>query len=724
MANTQEFDSLHDYLSAPRFDANKLVGATIATLTSLKTDSAAGLKILPKAEALWQQLTGKQSLNTAEYEIIDNQIRSLREGTSSVGQSYEAMCYSKGTQVVYSAASITLIPKSGHEVVIPNHPVPPPPKVTPRLYQEWLSPWVTGNFDIAAGQVEFNVQAREKDPVWTGRYSRINISGLDALKVLVRRVLMTSPQWADLSTNNKSCQGWQFMDMWTTACATAPFDYYLALHNVIITKCLTQARFAPSEATKHMRADQQKMVLKISKAPMPAGEPVDPYPPGTIVPLHRKDVREDEAEAVARFIKTTGHAPYMLAGPVKTVINFFLPETADEQIALTAYHRTQKLFGGKKRGLGRIAASFNFGPRMEKVWREINFLCNAVDTLDQAADVRVSSGAFGPMLVFCRQRKDPDVKLLLADTQSILVAGLSDAERVYVTMDRRINVVYIGVEEKPVVPDLDPKKPSLAIEKIETAYQIWRRTLPRGAFFIHTKAFAKKTFTDYKVLSAGEPFDLSAIVTNIEPQDYIPYTSKEFYIAAVKSMRKMITWWHAPERTFTPLAGYFQPDPKSIHWSEENGFTMVPDFEYGGEDVLEEASESSNDEWDDLASYESEGDEQDDEHQSVPEVVRTTLSPQPPPAVAASLPASAAASTPDPAAAIPDPNSSMGQGGDPPPPRVIRREESEATRQRRPESGRGKGLRNQRSRPQTVQKKTEEECLSTEVEEGTGWGEQ
>lgn len=588
-ANIRE---IYGYMDEPRFEATRLAGFTVAVLRSLRDDSVKGLKIDPKADELWNQLVAREPLNSAEREIIDQVIRSLQEGVSQTGLSYEEMGASKGMRTTYAPESITLLPVSGKPVVVPNFPVPPVPMVIPRPYQEWVDPWVVANFDIVSGDVEEIRQRKDLDACWTGKYSRVNISGLDSLKKVVTMIVATSSQWPTLKKDKKSCQGLQFFDLWTTACATCPFDYYLALHDVIIIKCLTQNVLIPTPETAKKPAKLQKLQLKALQAPTLDGMETA-YPKESITMVKKSHVTDVEVESVLRFIEYNRHAPYFLSGPIKTMINYYVAEAADQKTAVLAYQKLQKFFGGKKRGLGRIAASWNYGPRMSKTWREINILSAIADSLEGAVDIRVSSGAFSMMLDFCKRTEDPEVKLLLSDEQEQLRTGLTVSERAHVTLTRRSGATYVGMQHKVSVPDFDPKKPSESSQKLEAAYDLWKATLPAGDFYLVTKVFCEKAFKDYEVYSLQNPFDLSAVVTNIAvTKEHGPIEAptlkhceaEDFFQQAVQSMRTMATWWHAPERTYSPLAGYFEMEPSTVTWSMEHGFAMASDFYYGEED--------------------------------------------------------------------------------------------------------------------------------------------
>jgi len=617
---SNNFDDLYEYLDAPRFDETRLAGQTVATLTSLINDSAVGLKIDSKAEKLWVALTGKEPLNSAEREVITNVIRSLQEGTTAMGLSYEEMGFSKGTKVVYAEECIKLCPRNGTEVTIPNFPVPPPPKVITRPCQEWVDPWVIANFDISSGMVSDVRQRRDLDLVWTGQYSRFTVAGLDGMKGIVAKIVATSPQWDAIRKDKKSCQGWPFFDLWTAACATCPFDFYLALHDVVITKILKLVVFSPTQATKNLPVNQQVTELRALKAPTPTG-PVVAYPQTSLRPLRRDEVSsQEERDAVTRLIARTRHIPYLISGPLPTMINFYVESTADQIVATLAYEKLQKLFGGKKRGLGRIAASWNFGPRMGKVWREVNMLCMISDHVEGPKQIRVSSGAFPVMLARLKAQQDTSNKLLLSDTQSHLIHGLPVSDQQYVTLQRDIDTTFVGYEKKSLLPVFDPKTPATAQDKIALAYQTWESTLPKGSFAIYTKVFADKCFEDYNVHMLQSSFDLSAVVSTVdllESSTYIELEEKpvNFFRTAVRQMRAMATWWHAPERTFPHLAGYYTPNVETFTWSQEDGFSMTPEFQFGDE---------GRDDYDDQDYGEEEWDEQEPEHEPVVVTATTT----------------------------------------------------------------------------------------------------
>lgn len=620
MANIEENEyELYDYLEVARFTEQRLAGATIATLISLRNDSCVGCVISEKAKALWKSLVNEEPLNTAEREVIDRAIASLRSGVSTLGQSYEEMAYAKGTKVVYTEASIVLAPKNEKPVVIPNHPVPPVPKVETRINQEWIDSWAM-NFDISGGEVVLNRQIKDMESLWQGQYSRINLSGLDALRGIVRKILQTSPQWEELRREKRSCQGLAYMDMWTSACATCPFQLYLVLHDVIIKRCLSYMRVRPNP--KNPRENQ----IYAERAPVPNSEKlVVAYPSGSIISVEQDMVEGAEVDAVRAFYRNAKHYPKMIAGPIPSAINFYVAEGANDIHAVLAYARMQKMLGAKKRGLGRIAASWNHGPRMSKVWREINTLIALLQSArTELADIRVSSGAFGVLLSYLKSRDTPNIKLLINDSQVHLLDSLTESDRGHVVTERREGTVLILVGDKPKVPELDPKKARASEELMATAYTAWKRNLPKGDFIMATKVFRAKAIEEYTVFTFKSNFDLSAIVCSkeamLKTNEHFEPAGKDFFEEAIRSMRKMMTWWHAPEKTFSTLSTVYIPEAGTLQWSLERGFEMNATFEYNvedqhGEDEVEDA------EWEE--EEEDEYDEEEEEEEE--EVLQHTL---------------------------------------------------------------------------------------------------
>lgn len=632
MTNNQvNLNEIYSFMDQARFDETRIANSTVAILTSLKNDSVVGVKINPKAEELWIQLTQKEPLNSAEREVIDRAIRALQEGTASTGQSYQAMAYGKKTAVEFTPSATFLTPQSGSVVTIPNHPVPPPARVTPRRYQEWIDPWVVGNFDISKGDLVVTVPYRDKDTVWTGKYSRINISGLDAVKGVALLIVKTSPQWPAIRKDKTSCKGLAFMDLWTTACATCPLHMYLALHNAVVTKCLTQCNFVVTKETKDLPAARQKTELRVMKAPLVNGLVEEAYPLGTVVALKKTDIPEEEANTVKEYITKTKHIPYMVAGPVKTLMNFFVVSAASETVALAAYHRTMKLLGGKRRGVGCIAASWNFGARVDETWREVYLLAAMADNIAASIDIRVSSGAFPMMLVYCKRRADVTVKVLLSDDQRPITKGMTAADRQYITMERRLTCTYVGMRETASLPELDPKKPGEASEKIADMYALWEAELPKGDFIVYTQVFAAKAFDTYYIRALKSSHDLSALVTNVKHDWDIPtatvVTSDQFHKKAIGDMRALVTWWHSPESTYSELSETFVPDLGTLSWTKEEGFTMNPEFNYGEEEDHQYDVYSDSNEWTQETGESDTTDGEDDPENREPEVVKMT--PQP-----------------------------------------------------------------------------------------------
>jgi len=593
MANqlVDNYSNIFSYLETARFDEQRLAGATIATLTSLKNDSCIGLVIAEKADALWNSLVGRKSLNTAEREVIDRAIASLRSGVATQGQSYEEMSYSKGTKVEYRMESITLEPKNEKKVVIPNHPVPPVPKVETRIHQEWVDPWAM-NFDIQAGKVVLNRQLRDLTSVWEGQYSRINLSGLDGLRLQVERILKTSPQWEAIVKDKKSCQGLAFMDMWTTACATCPFILYLSLHDVIVKRCLLYMKTRGTVETG--------VQVYADRAPLPREEGLHlAYAKGTVTPISPDDLSPEEMGEAKNFKKQLGHYPFMITGPVHSPLNFYAATGASDITTVLAYARMQTLLGAKKRGLGRIAASWNFGPRMSKVWKEINTLCAILYSITaDKIDVRVSSGAFSTMIAFLKSVDAAGVRLLLNESQEHLADGLTEADRSLIVTERREGSTVVLVADKPRVPLLDPKKAKASKEVMESAFLAWVRSMPKGNFVVSTKVWSREAFQAYDVRRLKSCFDLSAIVSNEVTWDaksnyFERIYGDEFFESAVTDMRKMIGWWHAPQVTFSSLATVYIPEAGTLQWSSQTGFEMNPTFSYDddelhAEDVLDE----------------------------------------------------------------------------------------------------------------------------------------
>jgi len=246
---------------------------------------------------------------------------------------------------------------------------------------------------------------------------------------------------------------------------------------------------------------------------------------------------------------------------------------------------------------------------VDETWREVYLSTAMAENIDGEIDIRASSGAFPMLLVYCKRRGDVNIKVLLSDDQRPITKGLTVADRQYVTMERRLTAVYVGMRETASLPELDPKKPGEATTKIQDMYELWKAELPKGDFIVYTQVFASKAFDDYYIWALKSSHDLSAIVTNVNFQEekgetlYIPDVSVldacGFQRKAIKDMRAMISWWHSPESTVSSLPKGFKPDLGTLSWSKEEGFTMNPEFNYGDEDDHEYYVDEGENEWED-----------------------------------------------------------------------------------------------------------------------------
>jgi hypothetical protein len=613
--NKNRTSEIFGYLQPARFDALALAGATVATLVSLRDDSVPGVMIAEAAEKMWVQLTNKAPLRTSERAIIDKVILDLKTGTATQGQSYEEMAYAKGTQVAYTQKSITLTPKSAEAVVIPNHPVPPPSRVRPREAQEWIDAWAQ-NYDIVKGQVVLNKQFQEMQKVWEGPYSRIDLTGIEPVRVLVERILRTSPSWAEVQKDKKSVVGLAFFDMWTTACATCDYLLYLALHDVVIRTCFKHV---------HLKKGANGIdKYTASKAHDPVtGQAVRAYPETTISPVKQAGLTTAERTAAKEFFVQTEHYPYFVTGPIETPMNFYASPGASDQIAIKAYARATKLYS-QKRGVGRIAASFNFAPRMSRVWREVNTLCALMLTMpNEHMDVRLTSAAFPMVLSFIKSKSIcVHARILLEDSQQTLVTSLSVSDQAYAIFERRQKAVCIMVHRRVNVPVFDTKKVKLAADVMRVSHEAFLRTLPQGRYAVSTTVCDERVFVERNVYRFRASMDLSAVVTTEKLQipEETPYfelvDAKEFFSRAVRDMRKMIGWWYAPAVTYSHLASVYVPKPGTLQWTAETGFQMDPTFDYGPHVEHEEDDIPSPEDYEDGDDPE-DGDDDTDDNDSI-----------------------------------------------------------------------------------------------------------
>jgi len=538
-----------------------------------------------KADKIWERLTNRRPFNEREYEVIDEAITNLRSGISTLGQSYEEMSVAKGTEVIYTEGSTTLKPSSEAPVVIPNFPVPPPPKVEPRICQQWVDPWVIGNFDIQKGEVTEIRLLADLEAIWNCQYTRINLSGLRALKKKVEIIVSTSPQWEDLRSQGKSCSGLAFADLWTSACASCDFEMYLALHDTIICSCLEQVEI--------VKLNETSVKLKVLDALNPDGTKEPPFELSVLHPLSAEGLTVAELDAAKSFRKGTKHNPYLLNGPISTVIKFIsVKETAALQ-AVMGYQRMVKTFGSKKRGIGKIVAAWNYAPRMSRVWREINMICALLQKVNGSADIRVSSGAFQLMVSHLKTLPDTRHRILLSFEQVSLATSIPVCDQHLLISDPRAKSVMVYVERKPTIPNFDVKKPEAAEALLKSSTATWIKSLPSQKYIVATTVYHLDAFAKRHVYTAGSNFDLSAVVSSyafpVSDEDCFRVALPEtFFQQAIKDMRPMLMWWHAPQRIFNWLGSVFSPPRGTLIYSKEEGFRMAPEFDYGAAEDLEE----------------------------------------------------------------------------------------------------------------------------------------
>jgi len=309
----------------------------------------------------------------------------------------------------------------------------------------------------------------------------------------------------------------------------------------------------------------------------------------------------EEQEAARRFRVNTKHSPLFLNGPVPAVLKFISPKESDAVQAVSGFHRMYKTFGAKKRGMGKIFASWNYAPRMSRVWREINMIVSLIDAVKGEADIRISAGAF--TLLLAHLKRDPDTmhRILLSYEQTSLMASVAVSDQHLLITVPRAESTIVYVERKPQAPTFDAKKPEMAKSILKTSYDTWEKSLPDHDFAVATIVYCPDAFDKYYVYTAGSNFDLSAVVSS-SPLDHVnsmfDYQSmaSKFFGEVSQEMRPMLMWWHAPERTYSPLGSQYQPPRGTLMYSKEEGFRMTPDFDYGEADVEEDA-DVDDEEW-------------------------------------------------------------------------------------------------------------------------------
>jgi len=568
--------NLYTALNPARFTSNALSGFSLKEINALLNTNSLAAKT-PDLKKQMENLIGFNSdFYASERTLLTDARDALKTGVTATGKSYEEMAIPKGTSVTYYQTHIELAPKGGTAIRVPNFPVPLPPKIDPVEGQEFADPWVIANFDIVKGNVKAIRSLLDLEDIWGGEYSSIRCSGLTAVASQVVNICKTSKRWESIQTEEETLSGNAFADFWTSTVTEVEYEYRLVLHSAILL-CLKQVSF---------RKDTKQLV--VTDIATPAGGTEKPYEDSIFHVVSPQQLAGQELDQAKIFVKETGHCPIFLVGAVQSRIKFTASAGADSVQGVLAHARMMKTFGSKKRGLSKIAASFNFAPRMSSMWREVNFVVAAIGTLVCDMQLRVSSGAFSVVLSYLILAAPSNVKILITLDQMQLISGLLPSDLEYITQvrDERFPIVYY--DRRCSVPTVDGSKPEEADRLLTRAYNQWKKMQPTGPLFVYTAIFSEGFFQDGAVLTFGSQHDLKAVFTNLDfTTPAVLATMKlavsyppDFFPKAVLDMRRMITWWHAPQKIYSPLGNAYKPVPGTLKWSEDGGFELNAEYRF------------------------------------------------------------------------------------------------------------------------------------------------
>lgn len=542
-----------------RFTANDLSDFTDSELQTILANSSLIVK-----SARVTKLLGNKKPNAAEIAIVTECRRKRQIGFARPGTSFDETAGARKASVVYTEKEITIVGAQGTELAIENSPLPIL-EGKARPGHDYVAAVVAANFDVVKGEVVPIRSFVDVAKYYNSDQCRVTPEGLAAVQPIISAILKKTRE--SLFSESKTEKGIRFFDTLNQALVFCDLTDYWALHAAIVKNVWKHVK---EVSTPNGSAYGQKPIVFVKDKQ----QVVEKQPYGEAPLLAVKKTTPDP-EKWELYRTKTGKLPFTINTPVNPISTRAVPRTFGALVLARAKH--DAIFGGKKRGIGKIAQYASFAPRMGRTFRDVNLIIAMIDAActqkERKLDVYCTKAAV-PLLKdwLSRYPREIDIKFILADQK-----GLTDLEHVeYVGRGDAFSII---IDESLVLPAVgsDTTKKSEVEAAMSKHLVLWKK---RFAGF--------KRYAAYTVACHPEIWDMGLSVTPLKfchdlravvstsPMHLVPgedvlepIESSAFLQKASNDMKVLFSWWLNPFPVYHSISMQYSLAGSNVVLSEE-----------------------------------------------------------------------------------------------------------------------------------------------------------
>lgn len=556
---------------------------------------------------------GVYMLNGSEAQMVREYVLRASEGTTVMGGSYQDIIVAKGGEVYHSQTTTRCVTKGGEETIIPNYPVPPIVATHVRKPgQDQIDAVVCSHFDIIKGTLSLICDLKTKNAIW-GLDGTMRVTGLESLKPLISVILKSGARWESIEEQKETLKGKQFFDYWQDCVNEMDMPAWFQLTTRYAEKCINGVKTVTKD-------DKTGYIIKPEVKEFVALVTPKEYP--------------EHLPHLKAFAKAQMRQPLLVTQNIKA------PQMweATEPTSVSAIVRAKildSLWGGGKRGFGAIAKNANFGPRMNKVWRELNILAAMVERakgdLDEpegeqrppqdsnssnvptpaekslnkkkrkgkgaagqgntsntdsdtekpappkkkltGIDIKCGASTVIAMLTWAEVQGDERIKILVTDEVKNSLFTVPKARQVWLTNMRRPNAILVAVDVAGQLPTFKKADKGELRTQLNAFYERWRFSVTDECMMTYTCVFHDNFFRDFSVEPFGYGHEAKAIISNYGRGKAI--SAKEWWAKILADGELMNSWWHAPVPMYHAEGVAFMLPSSRVSYNSAVGFTYI-----------------------------------------------------------------------------------------------------------------------------------------------------
>jgi len=512
--------------------------------------------VSPNVKSLFAAKGIRIPLRVKEIAILASAEEALKGGTSAKGTSYEERARVTGSVVEYTDTTVVITPPSGDSVQLPNLPVPVYTRPIRQVAKEVA--FLAARFDINAGELVYVAPLEVLTKMWTAK-AAFSPQRLDAVKSVLTSILKTFKN--SIFAESVTLKGMAFFDHLNDALQNCAMTDLYALQTTI-AQCFPAIQ----------RVGTGWQVEQVAQGPAVPDDSWDI--------VRRKNVATADLTAYDEFKRVTGAPPVYVNENIPASHVWTSKKAASMESNCFDYRKAVAVWGGNKRGVGKIATFFNYAPRQSKTLRHVNAILMMIKSLPAttAVDVR------------CETSEQPLIRAALEGTEYTNVRYLFAETAKGLPVDATIifkptpNAVRVSVDVASDIPDVQKDYKVENARKILTLAfgQFKSRMSTAERFITVTQAFSADFFDEQeglKVFPFPSAHSMESVVTNCDinaihcphrAKSLVPTTLSAWVAKVHEDIVAMNVFFLKPRPTTSWIGRFFTFKGKPLEWTGDS----------------------------------------------------------------------------------------------------------------------------------------------------------